>query len=117
MKRIYTDDANTWMTEYSVGDTLTFVADTLDGVKALRKRVKVAAGELLIGMKWSRPEPRTLMIERDGTVGKWREQECWHVTARVTRRIVKDWQIKDNFPHQSESRAQLNTTTLYSVAN
>ena len=116
MKRIYDTSTINW-NDIAVGDEVTLIGDSLDTVKRIRTTVKRQAGELLIGLRWGRPEPVTYYLEREGTIGLWRDEEFWHVTFMVTRRITKDWQIKDDFPGQSTERANLNTTTLYDVAN
>jgi hypothetical protein len=116
MERFYEGHDLDW-NELGIGDKVTLRVGSLDQAKELRTRLKKQAGELLIGLRWYRPEPVIYLREREGTVGRWREEEYWHVGFMVTRRIIKDWQIKDDFPNQSTERADLNTTTLYDVAN
>ena len=116
MIRIY-DTATIDWNDIAVGDRVTIMGDSLDEVKKLRAKLKRQAGELLIGLRWGRPEPVTYLLEREGTVGLWRDEEFWHINFLVTRRIIYDWQIRDDFPGQSIERANLNTTTLYDVAN
>jgi hypothetical protein len=106
-----------WLQHADVGNRLHFTAASLPALKKIRRAVKRTAGEELIELKWTRPEPRSVAREREGCVGRWVEEDWWHVTALVTRRIHQDWTIKDNFPHQSRERAHKNQATLYQVAN
>jgi hypothetical protein len=117
MKRLYynTDEID-WDSVKS-GDRLVLAADDKPGVKTIRLDTKREAGKRLIGMKWSKPTPKIHWVERPGHVGYYREESGWYVTATVTRRIIEDWGIKDDFPFQTEERVNKNTTTLFEVAN